>query len=181
MKTQTINKKPKINVGIIAIIIVAIGCILLVLSSCKLTEKKKAYYRNLLCKDSVNTVINNVPIEIPIYYEDSTYSILWLTCNEQNQVEIKNAQYYKGKYTDILSKLDSNKLVFRNRTILKDTIIYVKTDTTIYIENKVPVEKPFKKWDSFLMVCGYVFWGCIIILILFFIGRFLYRKYVLKK
>lgn len=168
----------RVTIFVTAIVLIAV---IFLVSGCKLTEKKKAYYKNLLCTDSVSTIINNVPVEIPVYYDDSTYSTLWIECNEQNQIEIKNAQYYQGKYTKLQATIDSNKLTIVTRTIIKDKIVYVKKDTTIFKQVIKEVEKSFKRFDSFLLVCGWIFWALIVATLLFFLIRFLIKKYVLKK
>lgn len=96
------------------------------LSGCKTCEPTTIF------KDSIRTEIKAVPVEIPVYYEDSTYALLWLQCNENNDVIIKQSEFYKGKYTDILSKLEAGKLTVKTKTIIKDSILYIARDTNTY-------------------------------------------------
>jgi len=51
---------------------------------------------------------------------------------ENNEVIIKQSELYKGKYTDILSKLEAGKLTLKTKTIIKDSILYISRDTNTY-------------------------------------------------
>lgn len=96
------------------------------LSGCKTCEPTTIF------KDSIRTEIKAVPVEIPVWYTDSTYSMLWLQCNEQNEVVMKQAEYYKGKYTDVLGELKNGKLIFKTTTNIIDSINYISIDTNTY-------------------------------------------------
>ena len=94
----------------------------------------------VIVKDSIRTEIKAVPVEVPVFYEDSTYALLWLQCNENNEVIVKQSEFYKGKYTDILSKLEAGKLTFKTKTIIKDSILYISRDTNTYTSHKEVVK-----------------------------------------
>lgn len=104
------------------------------LSGCKTCEPIT------IVKDSIRTEIKAVPVEVPVFYQDSTYALLWLQCNENNEVIIKQSEFYKGKYTDILSKLEAGKLTFKTKTIIKDSILYISRDTNTYASHKEVVK-----------------------------------------
>jgi len=92
-----------------------------------------------IVKDSIRTEIKAVPVEIPVYYEDSTYALLWLACNENNEVYIKESKFYQGKYTEILSKLENSKLHLSTKMNIIDSINYISRDTNTYNSHTVTI------------------------------------------
>ena len=129
MKKLDIKNDWVVNWSIVLLLGIAIFCIY-AFFGCKTCEPVT------IVKDSIRTEIKAVPVEVPVFYEDSTYALMWLQCNENNEVIIKQSEYYKGKYTDILSKLDAGKLTFKTKTIIKDSILYISRDTNTYNSHK---------------------------------------------
>jgi len=133
MKKITITKQTWSTFLTVASLIL-IAFVLWALSGCKTCDPV------VIVKDSIRTEIKAVPVEVPVFYEDSTYALLWLQCNENNEVIIKQSEFYKGKYTDILSKLEAGKLTFKTKTIIKDSILYISRDTNTYTSHKEVVK-----------------------------------------
>ena len=133
MKKITITKQTWSTFLTVASLIL-IAFVLWALSGCKTCEPIT------IVKDSIRTEIKAVPVEVPVFYEDSTYALLWLQCNENNEVIVKQSEFYKGKYTDILSKLEAGKLTFKTKTIIKDSILYISRDTNTYTSHKEVVK-----------------------------------------
>ena len=133
MKKITITKQTLSTFLTVASLILIVF-VLWALSGCKTCEPV------VIVKDSIRTEIKAVPVEVPVFYEDSTYALLWLQCNENNEVIIKQSEFYKGKYTDILSKLEAGKLTFKTKTIIKDSILYISRDTNTYTSHKEVVK-----------------------------------------
>jgi len=133
MKKLTIEKSQLVNWTIVLLLGIAIFCVY-AFAGCKTCEPIT------IVKDSIRTEIKAVPVEIPVYYEDSTYALLWLACNENNEVIIKQSEFYKGKYADILSKLEAGKLTFKTKTIIKDSILYISRDTNTYNSHKETIK-----------------------------------------
>lgn len=125
MKKITITKQTWSTFLTVASLIL-IAFVFWALSGCKTCDPV------VIVKDSIRTEIKAVPVEVPVFYEDSTYTLLWLQCNENNEVIVKQSEFYKGKYTDILSKLEAGKLSFKTKTIIKDSILYISRDTNTY-------------------------------------------------
>ena len=133
MKKITITKQTWSTFLTVASLIL-IAFVLWALSGCKTCDPV------VIVKDSIRTEIKAVPVEVPVFYEDSTYALLWLQCNENNEVIVKQSEFYKGKYTDILSKLEAGKLTFKTKTIIKDSILYISRDTNTYTSHKEVVK-----------------------------------------
>ena len=133
MKKITITKQTWSTFLTVASLIL-IAFVLWALSGCKTCDPV------IIVKDSIRTEIKAVPVEVPVFYEDSTYALLWLQCNENNEVIVKQSEFYKGKYTDILSKLEAGKLTFKTKTIIKDSILYISRDTNTYTSHKEVVK-----------------------------------------
>ena len=133
MKKITITKQTWSTFLTVASLIL-IAFVFWALSGCKTCDPV------VIVKDSIRTEIKAVPVEVPVFYEDSTYALLWLQCNENNEVIIKQSEFYKGKYTDILSKLEAGKLTFKTKTIIKDSILYISRDTNTYTSHKEVVK-----------------------------------------
>ena len=125
MKKLDIKNAWVVNWSIVLLLGIAIFCIY-AFFGCKTCEPVT------IVKDSIRTEIKAVPVEVPVFYEDSTYALMWLQCNEYNEVVVKQSEFYKGKYTDILSKLDAGKLTFKTKTIIKDSVLYISRDTNTY-------------------------------------------------
>jgi len=133
MKKITITKQTLSTFLTVASLIL-IAFVFWALSGCKTCDPV------VIVKDSIRTEIKAVPVEVPVFYEDSTYALLWLQCNENNEVIVKQSEFYKGKYTDILSKLEAGKLTFKTKTIIKDSILYISRDTNTYTSHKEVVK-----------------------------------------
>ena len=133
MKKITITKQTWSTFLTVASLILIVF-VLWALSGCKTCDPV------VIVKDSIRTEIKAVPVEVPVFYEDSTYALLWLQCNENNEVIVKQSEFYKGKYTDILSKLEAGKLTFKTKTIIKDSILYISRDTNPYASHKEVVK-----------------------------------------
>ena len=133
MKKITITKQTWSTFLTVASLILIVF-VLWALSGCKTCDPV------VIVKDSIRTEIKAVPVEVPVFYEDSTYALLWLQCNENNEVIVKQSEFYKGKYTDILSKLEAGKLTFKTKTIIKDSILYISRDTNTYASHKEVVK-----------------------------------------
>jgi len=133
MKKITITKQTLSTFLTVASLIL-IAFVFWALSGCKTCDPV------VIVKDSIRTEIKAVPVEVPVFYEDSTYALLWLQCNENNEVIVKQSEFYKGKYTDILSKLEAGKLTFKTKTIIKDSILYISRDTNTYNSHKEVVK-----------------------------------------
>jgi len=168
------------QIGLLALAFLLVAWFMINNSGC-MSAKQIERFKGQYCKDSTSTVINNIPVEIPVYYEDSTYSYLWLACNDLNNIIIEQSEYYQGRYTDLLTKLDSNKLTIKVKVKIHDTIIITRHDTIKFTHVIKPVEKPLKQSQAFWIVFGKIFACVIAALILFFVARFVIKKYLLKK
>ena len=133
MKKITITKQT-LSTFLTVASLMLIAFVFWALSGCKTCDPV------VIVKDSIRTEIKAVPVEVPVFYEDSTYALLWLQCNENNEVIVKQSEFYKGKYTDILSKLEAGKLTFKTKTIIKDSILYISRDTNTYASHKEVVK-----------------------------------------
>lgn len=133
MKKITITKQTWSTFLTVASLIL-IAFVFWALSGCKTCDPV------VIVKDSIRTEIKAVPVEVPVFYQDSTYALLWLQCNESNEVIVKQSEFYKGKYTDVLGKLEAGKLTFKTKTIIKDSILYISRDTNTYTSHKEVVK-----------------------------------------
>ena len=133
MKKITITKQTWSTFLTISSLIL-IAFVFWALSGCKTCDPV------VIVKDSIRTEIKAVPVEVPVFYQDSTYALLWLQCNENNEVIVKQSEFYKGKYTDVLGKLEAGKLTFKTKTIIKDSILYISRDTNTYASHKEVVK-----------------------------------------
>lgn len=167
------------QIGLLALAFLLVAWFVIANSGC-MSAKQIERFKGQYCKDSTSTVINNVPVPYAVVYEDSTYTYLWLQCNEDYNVVVTKSEYYQGKYTELKTKLDSNKLVIHSHTKIHDTIIITRHDTIKYTQ-VVRITNQLTKGQSFWYILGKVFVCVISGLILFFVIKFVVKKYLLKK
>jgi len=168
------------QIGLLALAFLLVAWFVIANSGC-MSAKQIERFKGQYCKDSTSTVINNVPVPYAVVYEDSTYTYLWLQCNEDYNVVVTKSEYYQGKYTELKTKLDSNKLVIHSHTKIHDTIIITQHDTIKYTQVIKPVEKLLKNKDVVLITFGKVFFIehaiFLLILIAYFVIKYLKKRY----
>jgi len=101
------------------------------LSGC-MTEKKINKFKQQYCKDSVSIQIKERIVNVPILYNDSAMLDIWLQCDSVQNIYYSSWQYYQGKYTEIKTKLDNNKISIKSVVNIKDSIHYIERDTNRY-------------------------------------------------
>lgn len=154
--------------------------ILAVLLTGCMTPRKISRFKSIYCIDSVSVQIKKNIVKVPVYYSDSSMFELFMACDSLGNIYWNKWKETDGKYTDLQAYLENNKLTVTNYVKIHDTIKITEHDTIKFEQVIKEVEKPFKKIDSFTLVCGYILWGLVLIAILYFVVKYLIKRFKLK-
>jgi hypothetical protein len=144
------------------------------LSGC-MTEKKINKFKQQYCKDSISIQIKERIVKIPILYNDSAMLDIWLQCDSIQNIYYSSWQYYQGKYTEIKTKLDNNKISIKSVVNIKDSIHYIERDTNRYQQANVITNELTKgqqtrqHWFWYFLIENIVF---ILLLLLYIFIKF---------
>ncbi len=154
---------------IIALLIVA--AFLFFCNGCYTVKQCKQF-----CVDSVSVQHTYIPLQIPVYYEDSSLLKIWLDCDSAGNVYYTNWQQVSGKNTELQAKLDNNVATIKYKTVYKAVIDTFIKDTVIFKQITKEVERKKTSVEGFWNVMGKVGLGLIVFLIVAFVV-YIYMKF----
>jgi len=150
------------------------------ISGCMTSEKRINKFKRLHCKDSVSIQIKERIVTVPVQYTDSTLLEALLQCDSMGNVYYTSMELYHGKWSEIKSKLENNKLQVKTITKIKDSIRYIERDTNRYEQTIVEVPAKLTKWQEFWIKYGKWAFGISIILLVGIVAYIVWRIFRMK-
>ena len=122
---------------------------------------------------------------------DSATVVALLECDSLNRVVMRQLSQQSGRRIEPRVRYqprlaDDNQQALLTVVCREDSLEQVITLREREIEqlreqtNTIEVEKPLGRWDSFVIVCGYIFLAIIVITALVFVAKTVLRAYGIK-